>query len=94
MSASVATGLRRASATALPASPLQRRLQRGGAITKALEAAAPSPGAIEPGSREEAARVCAELLQLSRDELHVLQARYGRDVGEMWARCGRDVGEM
>ena len=21
-------------------------------------------------------------------------ARYGRDVGEMWARCGRDVGEM
>ena len=42
VSASLATGLRRASATALPASPLQRRLQRGGAITKVLDAPRPA----------------------------------------------------
>ena len=62
--------------------------------TQALDAPAPSASLIEPASREDAAAVCAELLQRSRDELHVLQARYRRNVGEMWARFRRDIGEM
>ena len=69
----VATGFQRAVVSAAPSSSLQRRLQRGGAVKK-LPAPALSLNSIDPGRRARAGRVCAELLQVSGDELHVLQA--------------------
>ena len=70
----VATGLQRAVVAAAPSSPLQRRLQRGGAVKNLLVPPALSLNSIDPGRRAQAGRVCAELLQVSSDELHVLQA--------------------
>eukprot|EP00964_Phaeocystis_antarctica_P117843 scaffold81672_cov52-Phaeocystis_antarctica.AAC.2 len=70
----VTIGLQRASVAALPSSPMQRRLQRGGAVKNLLAPPPLSLNSIDPARRAQAGRVCTGLLQVSGDELHMLQA--------------------